>query len=77
MRQIEPGGYAPHGYRLRDVPWGGNGWWSADGDVLGAALGLEKALDGCATNEFQIQKMLDQYSYDLQRLEVLKCLGHL
>lgn len=44
MRQIEPGGYAPHGYRLRDVPWVGNGWWSADGDVLGAALGLERAL---------------------------------
>lgn len=44
MRQAEPGGYAPHGYELRDVPWGGNGWWSADGDVLGAAVGLERAM---------------------------------
>ena len=44
MRQVEPNGYAPHGYALRDVPWGGNGWWSADGDVLGAALGLEQAV---------------------------------
>lgn len=44
MRQIEVG-YAPHAYALREVPWGGNGWWVADGDVLGAALGLERALD--------------------------------
>jgi hypothetical protein len=44
MRQVEPNGYAPHGYAWRDVPWGGNGWWSADGDALGAALGLEGAL---------------------------------
>lgn len=44
MRQAEPGGYAPRGYELRDVPWGGNGWWSADGDVLGAAMGLERAM---------------------------------
>ena len=43
MRQIEPDGYAPHGYVPHDVPWGGNGWWFADGDVLGAALGLELA----------------------------------
>jgi hypothetical protein len=44
MRQIEMHGYAPHGYALRDVLWTGNGWWSADGDVLGAALGLERAM---------------------------------
>ena len=25
------------------MPWDGNGWWSADGDALGAALGLERA----------------------------------
>ncbi len=47
MRQFEPHGYAPHGYALRDVPWGGSGWWSADGDVLGAALGLERAVEVC------------------------------
>jgi hypothetical protein len=43
MRQIEAGSFSPQGYMLRDVPWGGNGWWAADGDVLGAALGLERA----------------------------------
>ena len=44
MRQAEAGSFSPQGYILRDVPWGGNGWWAADGDVLGAALGLERAL---------------------------------
>ena len=44
MRQVESNGYAPPGYALRSVPWGGNGWWGADGDALGAALGLEGAL---------------------------------
>lgn len=50
MRQVEPRGYAPHGYALRDVPWGSNGWWTADGDVLGAALGLERAVEKFAGN---------------------------
>lgn len=44
MRQVEPEGFAPHGYALRDVPWGGNGRWVADGDALGATQGLEKAV---------------------------------
>lgn len=44
MRQAEAGSFSPQGYALRDVPWGGNGWWAADGDVLGAVLGLERAL---------------------------------
>jgi glycosyltransferase involved in cell wall biosynthesis len=44
MRQVGPDGFAPHGYAPRVVPWGGNGWWAADGDVLGAASGLERAL---------------------------------
>jgi glycosyltransferase involved in cell wall biosynthesis len=44
MRQVEPDSYHPHGYAVRETPWAGNGWWAADGDVLGAALGLEKAL---------------------------------
>jgi hypothetical protein len=44
MRQADAGGFAPQGYALREVPWEGNGWWVADGDVLGAATGLERAL---------------------------------
>lgn len=44
MRQVEPDGCLPRGYAPRFVPWGGNGWWVEDGDVLGAALGLERAL---------------------------------
>lgn len=44
MRQAEGHNFSPQGYALREVPWGGNGWWAADGDVLGAALGLERAL---------------------------------
>lgn len=44
MRPVEVGSFSPRGYMLREVPWGGNGWWAADGDVLGAALGLERAL---------------------------------
>lgn len=45
MRPVEAGSLSPQGYMPRDVPWGGNGWWAADGDVLGAALGLERALE--------------------------------
>lgn len=44
MRQMEPEGYHPHVYALRAVPWQGNGFWVGDGDVLGAAVGLEWAL---------------------------------
>ena len=29
---------------LRETPWGGNGFWCADGDVLDAALCLEQAV---------------------------------
>ena len=44
MRQVESDGCMPRGYAPRLVPWGGNGWWVEDGDVLGAAWGLERAL---------------------------------
>ncbi len=45
MRQLESDSYTPHEYPLRPVSWGGNGMWFPDGDVLGAARGLERALD--------------------------------
>lgn len=51
MRQIS-GGYAP-GLPLREVPWGGNGFYAADNDVFGAITCLEAAAglwtDGGAT----------------------------
>jgi hypothetical protein len=60
MRQVEPNGYAPHGYELRDVPWGGNGWWSADGDVLGAAVGLEEAVGVIIAGNGRLGMVLEQ-----------------
>lgn len=42
-RQVDPSGIRPHVLPLRPVPWAGNGWWVADGDILGAALALEQA----------------------------------
>lgn len=42
MRQFGPGGPAPS-VPLRDVPWGGNGFYAADHDVFGAADALERA----------------------------------
>ena len=42
MRQVA-GGYAPE-VPLRDVPWGGNGFYSADNDVFGATIALEQAV---------------------------------
>lgn len=35
----DPAPFAPW-WPLREVPWGGNGLWSADADILGAALHL-------------------------------------
>lgn len=42
MRQAGPGGFAPS-VPLRDVPWGGNGFYAADHDVFGAADCLNRA----------------------------------
>ena len=41
MRQIDPDGFAPS-VPLRDVPWGGNGCYTADHDVFGAAACLDR-----------------------------------
>jgi len=43
MRQLEGATFEPW-WPLREVPWSGNGFWSADADVLDAAFNLEKAL---------------------------------
>lgn len=42
MRQAGAGGYVPSA-PLRDVPWGGNGFYAADNDVFGASACLEQA----------------------------------
>ena len=43
MRQALPGGYAPW-WPLRPVPWGNNGLFASDADVVGAAFALERAV---------------------------------
>lgn len=82
MRQVEGGAYLPHGYAPREVPWEGNGWWSADGDVLGAAMGLEGALDVLLSADGRLGHVLDQglrtaraYAAGNQRLEIEAAFG--
>lgn len=75
MRQIDHYGFVPPKYPLRSVPWQGNGWWVADGDVLGAAQGLELVLERLTNNDTDTlkQDMLCTalaYSTDAQRKEV-------
>jgi hypothetical protein len=43
MRQLDGASFKPW-WPVREVEWGGNGYWSADADVLDAALNLEKAV---------------------------------
>ncbi|MDY0226069.1 MAG: glycosyltransferase family 1 protein [Desulfomicrobium apsheronum] len=78
MRQVEPDGYAPHGYAPRDVPWGGNGWWFADGDVLGAALGLERAVQALSLNldiPARMARTVGAYGSDAQKCEIVAALS--
>ncbi len=44
MRQAQDEPAFTPWWPLRPVPWGGNGFWSADGDVMDAALNLERAV---------------------------------
>ncbi len=77
MRQAEPHGCAPHGYALRDVPWGGNGWWSADGDVLGVARGLERAARALSHGSdilAHAARTTGAYGHDAQRCEIVAAL---
>lgn len=78
MRQMEADFPAPHRYALREVPWGGNGWWVADGDVLGAALGLERALATWRKNpeetRFGGAWVREAYSSCNQQRELAQCL---
>ena len=77
MRQAAPGGYVPD-CPMDRVTWGGNGFFAADNDVLGAALALEKALELRLKGGQPLQEMLDNcartaraYGLEPQRKAVL------
>ncbi len=78
MRQIA-GGWQSHIYTPRKVSWGGNGWWTADGDVLEAALALEKAVVACREKMpvFEAELMLTHYSFSSQKQEIKNWLAGL
>ncbi|MGE4263445.1 MAG: glycosyltransferase family 1 protein [Desulfovibrio sp.] len=75
--QDDPAPFAPW-WPLRSVPWGGNGLWSADADVLGAALHLKVAAEWFIEASPRLSATLanarataDAYSLDTQRQNVL------
>lgn len=77
MRQVELNAYRSHGYALRDVPWGGNGWWTADGDALGAAFGLEQAMHALARGQQigpEAVRTVAAYNADGQQREIVSAL---
>ncbi len=72
MRQIAPTDYQP-ALPLPPLPWGGNGFFCPDGDVLAAALALEKAVKLIASPTPALDNALTQarlaasfYSHDNQ-----------
>ena len=76
MRQARAGGYVPN-MPLRDVPWLGNGFFAADGDVIEASLALEEAVHLVAGKNPVLDSILAQgrstvesYSLDAQRNSV-------
>ncbi len=77
MRQVRTDGFSPW-WPLRDVPWTGNGFWSADSDVLDAALNLERAValvrEGGQGLERALaagQQTADAYSLEVQKKNIL------
>lgn len=79
MRQAKLYGYTPQ-LPLRDVAWSGNGFFTADGDVIEAARSLEGAVHLAACKAPALDAMLAQgratvesYSPDQQR----KCVADL
>lgn len=82
MRQALPPDQDPAPFSpwwiLRDVSWGGNGLWSADADILGAARHLETAARWLLAGGPQLSSALDNaratarsYDLDAQRAAVL------
>lgn len=76
MRQLESGGYEPREYPLRRVSWEGNGLWFPDGDVLGAALGLERALGWILEKKWAAAagKTVREYGCEAQKNEIISIL---
>jgi len=74
----DPAPFAPW-WPVRDVPWGGNGLWSADADILGAALHLKTAATWALADSPNLSTTLanarataDAYTLDIQRHSVLE-----
>ncbi|WP_027721860.1 glycosyltransferase family 1 protein [Maridesulfovibrio zosterae] len=77
MRQIDGAVFKPW-WPLRDVAWSGNGFWSADADVLDAALNLEKAIELWKQGGVNLDRALEagqqtvqSYSMEIQAETVL------
>lgn len=82
MRQVAPfpGAISPW-WPLRDVPFGGNGFYVADADVPAAAFALEHAASlvhengvGYSQQQAAARATAEAYSLQTQALEVLKIL---
>ena len=78
MRQAQPEARFTPWWPLREVSWGGNGLWCADGDVLDAALCLEQAVGWVEVDDPRFpsatrngQQTADAYSTEVQRRNVL------
>ncbi|MBU1230079.1 MAG: glycosyltransferase family 1 protein [Proteobacteria bacterium] len=73
----DPAPFTPW-WPLREVPWGGNGLWSADADILGAALHLKTAAGWLLAGSPHLARTLanarataEAYTLDAQRAAVL------
>lgn len=83
MRQIQEHPRFTPWVPLRDVHWGGNGFWCADGDVLDAALCLEHAVRVIQEDDVYLEAALaagqetaDDYSTERQQAAVLALWEH-
>jgi glycosyltransferase involved in cell wall biosynthesis len=77
-----PGEYTPW-FPLREVPWGPNGLFCADADVLAAANALVRAVRMCAQSGEELEKTranarltAEHYALDVHRASALKTLTH-
>lgn len=80
MRPAQPEPRFTPWWPLRETPWGGNGLWCADLDVLDAALLLETAVDWTRRRTPEYAATLDNarataaaYSLERQRHNILEC----
>jgi glycosyltransferase involved in cell wall biosynthesis len=79
---MRPASQVPGWLCLREVPWHRNGWWVADGDILGLALGLEAAVAAWQRGArgavaAEAAKTVAAYSFLAQRQEVAAWLATL